>query len=123
MIVKVPVDGLYLALSKAVLIDVRTAFARHLSLPRTPLQQDASGIGLQLYRWQHSALRDVIAILTEVAGDASLIVGDVCSTGASVDDSDGALVASNSLHPGVSTVPNSTPGMAVNRLLDFDPVD
>lgn len=123
VIVKVPVDAFYLSLSKAVLVDVRAAFARHLSLPRTPLQQDASGIGLQLNRWQHHTVRDALAILNEVAGEASLLVGDVRSTGASIDDSNGALVASNSLEPSVSTVPLSAPGVSVNWLLDFDPVD
>jgi hypothetical protein len=122
VVVKVPVDGRYLALSKAVLADVRDAFARHLSVAGAPLQQDASGIGRQLHRWQDRSVREVLEILLQVAGDAALEVGDVRSTGASVDDAHGALVAINPLRR-TSFVGATILTGRVRSMVDFDPID
>lgn len=121
IIVKVPVDGRYLALSKAVLADVRTAFGRHLSVAETPLQQDVSGLGRQLWRWQDRAVRDVVEILLDVAGDFALGVGAVRSTGANVRDARGALVAIDSLDEAGLGIGLSYP--PARWMVDFDPID
>lgn len=122
VIVKVPVDSRYLALSKAVLSDVQAAFRRHLSVAGAPLQQDISGIGHQLNRWKDRPVREVLEILLQVAGDSVLEVGDVRSTGASVDDAQGALVAMSPLRA-PSFVGAAVPMSEGRRLVDFDPID
>lgn len=122
VIVKLPVDSRYLALSKAVLSDVRDAFARHLSPPGSPLLGDTSGIGRQLHRWQDRTVGDVLEILLEVAGDAALEVGQVRSTGVSADEAKGSLVALNPLReprPTDLLSGHSRP----RRMLEFDPID
>lgn len=122
VIVKVPVDGRYLALSKVVLLDVSKAFTRHLAVPGTPLQQDASGIGRQLHRWRDRPVHEVVKILLEVAGDAALQVGDVHDTGASVDDARAALVAANPLDD-VGLLGAPLISFPISRMVDFDPID
>lgn len=122
IVVKVPVDGRYLALSKAVLFDVRSAFGRHLSVAGTPLQQDVSGIGRQLRRWQNRTVREVVEILLDVAGDCALEVGGVRSTGASVTDARGALVAMDSLDE-ARFVGTGLVYPPARRMVDFDPID
>ncbi len=107
-------------------MDVRAAFVRHLSLPEAPLN-DTSGIALQLHRWKNRTLREVLEVLLQfsVGHHVGVGVGPVLDTGASVDDTKGALIAADPLLSkstlGFDPIHHLVP--PVGRLLRFDPVD
>lgn len=93
VLIHVPVNSQTLALAKLVLTDVREAFARHLSVPDSPMRQDVTGVGLQLYRWRAHTVGYAVAVLLDYAGDLpGVTMSAPASTGASVTDAHGALV-------------------------------
>lgn len=124
VLVKLPVDSRFLALSKAVLRDVREAFARHLSLPAAPLHEDISGIGLQLHRWRHKSVRSAVDILLGAAGARRVAVGAIRDAGTSAPDAKGALIAANplteaSFGPTIGRFDES----GARRMTIFEPID
>ncbi|QYG91717.1 hypothetical protein HC251_04205 [Iamia sp. SCSIO 61187] len=89
-----------MALSKLVLADVKNAFARHLGVSATPLQQDVTGIGHQLSLWEDRTVRDAANTLLQWSrgsGLDPLFIWSPLATGASAPDANGALVAVNTL--------------------------
>lgn len=133
VLVHVPVYGDAMALSKLVLEDVRHAFSRHLSLPSTPLQQDATGIGRQLARWQDRTVGEVATALlhwSSGSGLDPLFAWSPMATGASAPGAGGALIAVNTLvdadrwRDGDRARPDLLdPETARQRYGDFDPID
>lgn len=124
VLVKLPVDTRFLALSRAVLRDVRDAFLRHLSLPPSPLQEDVSGIGLQLHRWRHQTVRYVVEVLLQVAGSSTVTTGSVRDAQGSDPDAKGALVAASPLAAEGIKLPNHDfDRSGAKRMTTFDPID
>lgn len=121
VLLKIPVDIHFLALTRAVLDEVQSAFARHLSLPSTPLLQ--SGIGLQLHRWRNQTVEHTLSVLGEVAGSVKLPVGDVLGTGTSAEEATASLVATNTLATDRGALPRYGSVTPIRGLLSFDPVD
>lgn len=101
VLIHIPVHGNAMALSKLVLADVHKAFSRHLNLPSAPLQQDVTSIGRQLDRWQNRTVDEVATMLLQRSGQESgldpLFAWSPMTTGASVPDAGGALIAVNTL--------------------------
>lgn len=131
VLVHIPVYGDAMALSKLVLADVRDAFSRHLGMSGTPLQQDVTGIGRQLDRWQDRKVRDAATTLLQLSrgsGLDPLFSWWPMATGASVPDAHGALIAVNTLvdegrwQDGDRTKVAPTHTME-QRYRGFDPID
>ncbi|MEO9322759.1 hypothetical protein ABFT23_04665 [Nocardioides sp. C4-1] len=127
VLVHVPVEGHVMGLSKLVLTDVLEAFSRDLALPDTPLRQDATGIGRQLYRWQNRTVAYVANILLQKAADISPMHRSLpTTTGASEPDANGALIAINTLSS-EEWDPERGPGRSSSevrrRYAQFDPID
>lgn len=99
----------------------------------TPLQQDVTGIGRQLHRWQDRKVRDAATTLLQWSrgsGLNPLFMWSPMATGASVPDAHGALIAVNTLvnegrwHDGDRTrVPPIHAIDARQRYRGFDPID
>lgn len=128
VLVHVPVNGQTMALAKVVLMDVREAFARHLSVPDSPMRHDVTGIGVQLHRWRAQPVGYVVEVLLDYAADLpAVMMSEPASTGASVADAHGALVVVNTIlaeehwryAPSLGTLPSTIRREYAN----FQPID
>lgn len=120
VIVKVPVDGTYYTLARVVLAEVRDAFARHLSVPGTPLQQGAMGVSGQLWNWRARTLAEIISTLDEIAGTLDIPVTEPHESGTSADHATSSLIAVDTLSRGGRRTPFVTPGATLNSKRDFN---
>lgn len=132
VLVHVPVHGFVMALSKLVLGDVVQAFATDLSVPQSPLRQDVTGIGQQLYRWRHQTVDYAATALINHVREGSRSMSDPLfrwtptPTGASVHDAHGSMVAVNPLrgeHPAPLRSDIDFDAVRAMKYVRFDPID
>lgn len=129
VIIDVPAHGPTMKLAKLVLVDVKTSFSRHLSVPKTPMMQDVTGVGLQLLRWQDQTVGYAVDVLLQWASQwQPFDIGHSTSTRADVPDANGALVAVNPIIPASrwQTLGGGSRVYVRSSLLhygDFDPID